>query len=354
MSSLVLSGPSAQPILLDGMRIPNGTPAPLSVAAAIVGPGLLAATANIATGSTVVTFSAPVSLPSGTAVYFSDQPTTPYALAVPVIGAVDGILSTPYTGPSDAAAVVTTKASSIIQFAAPLQLPEGQALVFGDQPSVTYFLAQAVPIPSPPFTPLSTATVSGSTPQASVPVTTAILTSPYTGPSDAGATVTIPIVPAIGQYLPYLPVGLIRVSALNLAAFHVSVVNNSPAIVFSAPVTLPAGTQLEFSVQAGVPYTLLNPINGAMAGTLTEPFTGPTAPLAVATNVTPIACSPIDADVEVVSKTGQKLIFGVQPFGDYAPTDFVTFIGQPDTYYCIGADRQPVVIQGIPASILSP
>lgn len=53
--------------------------------------------------------------------------------------------------------------------------------------------------------------------------------------------------------------------------------NGSPNITFSVAQTLPAGTTLYFSGQAGVPYVLLNAVSNATTGTLTSNFTGTTA-----------------------------------------------------------------------------
>jgi len=209
-----------------------------------------------------------------------------------------------------AATVAVTPGSEEITFSVPVTLPSGTNLQFSDQPGVTYVLA------------------------------------------------------ALGA---------------PLALTTVAVATGSPNITFSAPVTFPAGTAFQFSDQPGTTYLLASGISGT-AGVLTTAYTGPSDPAATALivggsgtvgflttqytgpgdpaatviNSTAVITSPNNRNLEVVAKNGQAVFLDVQAFGAYAPTDMVLCTEQPDSFYCVGADNQPVLLIGVPANALVP
>jgi hypothetical protein len=64
----------------------------------------------------------------------------------------------------------------------------------------------------------------------------------------------------------------------------VALTNGSTSITFSQTQTLPTGTQLYFAEQPGIIYTIASPgITAGMTGTLTQPYSGITAPASAAT-----------------------------------------------------------------------
>lgn len=86
-------------------------------------------------------------------------------------------------------------------------------------------------------------------------------------------------IPSESQYITVVTGGAgVAVAPVNAAlAGTVDVVNGSPDVTFSTGQTLPAGAQLVFAEQPGVPYTLESALTGGTAGVLTSNYTGTSA-----------------------------------------------------------------------------
>jgi len=262
------------------------------------------------------------------------------------------------TIPNTTTADVTT-GSPNFNFSDPVSLPAGTPLTFAVQPYTT------PPAGSP--TPPAFATLPPNPPVPAVynlaadlvSATAATLTKNYTGPPSIRTNVNV--VPSIGGYQSFLALGTMLVSSLTIAATaHVN--TGIRAVVFSAPVVLPAGTALTFSDDPGSTYYLESAVNGT-AGLLTTPYEGTTDVAATVTNVTCIVTVSENVNPAVVTKSGQAARFVVKPFGSYAPTDTVLFfppaVAPPasadgTTVTVTGINKQPATLVGIPANLLVP
>jgi hypothetical protein len=87
---------------------------------------VLAGTVDVTHGDTGIVFSVPQTLPAGTVLIPAEQPDATYVLADALVAAVDGTLTTPYTGTSAAATKMSTS---------------GSVLEFASQPGVQYTVA---------------------------------------------------------------------------------------------------------------------------------------------------------------------------------------------------------------------
>jgi len=141
-----------------------------------------------------------------------------------------------------------------------------------------------------------------------------------------------------------------------------TVATGSPDITFSAPVTLPAGTKLQFSTQPGVTYTLMNAITAGTAGVLTSAYTGGTGGVAAVLNQTPVLVltSPGATDLtqptqlSVVSIAGEKTLLTASPLGILPGTTPILTAQNFSELHLVGSNRQPVQLAAIPASMLVP
>jgi hypothetical protein len=166
----------------------------------------LSGTVTVTNGSASITFSTAQTLAQGQIVYFSDQPTVPYRMALAVSASTSGTLDRLYSGTGGASkltslgfnpaligisifdplgveqnyvswavptvlsgTVSVTNNSTSITFSTNQTLAQGTPIVFTSQPGVQYFLAQAI-----------TAT------------TGAQLTTAYTGTTNGSTTTTLP------------------------------------------------------------------------------------------------------------------------------------------------------------------
>ncbi len=89
----------------------------------------LAGTAMVANGSTGVAFTMPQTIPAGTALTFAAQPGVFYFLSAPITKATSAVLSTPYTGVSNAATVAGAVAPVTNGAAVTCQLTNGSTTV---------------------------------------------------------------------------------------------------------------------------------------------------------------------------------------------------------------------------------
>jgi len=136
-----------------------------TLSASYTGPTAAATTANqiaalvgavtLTQGSTAVTFATAQTLVAGTLLYFSTQPLSPYILSATITGVTAGVLTTPYlaaastaattiAAPALAGTVTTTAASAALTFTVAQTLAAGTALMFSNQPGVTYSLALGI------------------------------------------------------------------------------------------------------------------------------------------------------------------------------------------------------------------
>jgi hypothetical protein len=168
-----------------------------------------------------------------------------------------------------AGTVTVTNASASITFSTAQTLPQGQALVFSDQPGVVYYLAAAI--------------AAG---------TAGTLTQTYSGTGGAGKLTRLaPYQPVLGGISLFDPLGVeqnyVTWSLPTVLSGTVSVTNGSASITFSVAQTLPAGAALVFSSQNGVQYFLAAAVNAGTAGTLTAVYGGATNGAATTTNIGP-------------------------------------------------------------------
>ena len=84
-------------------------------------------TADVTQGSTAVVFSSPQNLPSGTALVFSEQPGVTYFLASAMNNATAGVLTTPYTGASGQGSAVQIPTTGTLLAGNPTQAVGGGA-----------------------------------------------------------------------------------------------------------------------------------------------------------------------------------------------------------------------------------
>ncbi len=153
--------------------------------------------------------------------------------------------------------VTVTAASASITFSTAQTLPQGQALVFSDQPGVVYYLAAAV--------------VAG---------TAGTLTATYSGAGGAGKLTSLPFAPKNLGIAIFDPMGeeesYVSWSVPLVLAGTVSVTNGSTVITFSQNQTLAAGSIVTFGSQPGVPYFIATALTAGTVGALTSNYLGVT------------------------------------------------------------------------------
>ena len=163
---------------------------------------------------------------------------------------------------------VTLAAGNAITFGTSQTMAQGTALCFAAQPNRFYYLAAAV---------------SG---------TSGTLTATYTGPVGAStcnpgqlnATANIFLGAAGSNSVYHAQKGAFSTPrgggpaflASNTLGVNVSTLSGT-ALVLSGPATMPAGTTLQFSSQAGAYYQLASPMVASASGTLTATYTGGSA-----------------------------------------------------------------------------
>lgn len=168
-------------------------------------------------------------------------------------------LAQPVQGANLAGTVTVTNASASITFSTAQTLPQGQALVFSDQPGVVYYLAAAI--------------AAG---------TAGTLTQTYSGTGGAGK---------LTRLAPYATAGHLGISVFDPLGTEqqyttfglpvalsgtVSVTNGSASITFSTNQTLAAGSLLTFASQPGQVYVLAAAVVAGTAGTLVTAYGGTT------------------------------------------------------------------------------
>ncbi len=161
--------------------------------------------------------------------------------------------------------VTVTNASTAITFTVAQTLPQGQALVFSDQPGVVYYLAAA----------MAAATVG-------------VLTATYSGTGGAAKLAkTSPYSPQLIGISIFDPMGVeqnyVQWGLPTVLAGTVSVTNGSANVTFSVAQTLAQGQPIVFSSQPGVQYFLSAAVVASTAGTLTASYVGVTAGAATST-----------------------------------------------------------------------
>jgi hypothetical protein len=257
-ASLICSTPSIAPITI--MSQGNATSGGAAIPATT--------TAGVTNGLDTVTFSANISLPAGTPLLFSSQPTLPQ---VPQGGSLAGPVFTPTT----------------------------PTLPVGPLAPAIYYLATAV--------------VSGMS---------GTLTTPYTGVTNTATVFTSPQVP--GSSAPYVTLGIILKSSLTIAG-TANVLQGSPAVLFSSAQTLPKGAAVTFASDPASVYTLKADVDASMAATLDENYAGTTDTTTGVTNVTPIATVLDFRSAVCITRSGQRAPIIVKTWGEFASSDTMLF-----------------------------
>src|SRR5271156_5220290 len=314
MSSYVMSGAPEQLMLTRGSFLPLAAVTKASLS-------LGGATLDVTDNSAAATFSAPVTLPQGAALLvvttfgiltaavtkssgtgadapFSaspsfatfSAPTTvqpgaelQFTTGQPGVDYEVAFMATATLQVYTAAVIAGSNAATL---SAAETLPAGTAVVFSDQPSTVYYLANSV---------------TGGT--------AIFLTEPYDGVSDAAATVT-----TLSNNTPGAGAVAVLTTAYTGTTEAADTPNGSDLVTLAAPIV--AGT----------------------AATFEEPFPGVTDAAATVTNATPVATSPINANPELVTRTGQNVRCVAKAFGAYAAGDYVLIVPQPDIFQCVGSD----------------
>lgn len=190
-----------------------------------------------------------------------DVVSSPASVNIPfgVLCEIVGASCQPVQGANLAGTVTVTNASATITFTTAQTLPQGQALVFSDQPGVIYYLAAAI--------------VAG---------TGGTLTQTYSGTGGAAK---------LARLNPYGTAGELGISIIDplgveqqyvtwtvptLLTGTVSITHNSASITFSVAQTLAAGTQVIFAAQPGVIYQMAAAVAAGTAGTLVSAYSGVT------------------------------------------------------------------------------
>ena len=231
-------------------------------------------TVTVTKGSTALLFSSPQSLTLGLIVEFSSQPGVFYSIAATTTSSTAAALTTPYTGTTSASATMkdgaatVTNGSTAVTFDVAQSFPVGAVLTFASEPGVYYALSAPV-----------------------VSSTSATLTGAFQGPT--GDTLA---------------------TELGTLAGTFSAVNGNPVVTASADqaAAVNPGDSLQFTSQLGTYYTVASlDITGKLI-TLSNPYTGTTAPTAYASNVcTPsTAAAYIEGVLATLSNVGTPSVTG--------------------------------------------
>lgn len=170
-----------------------------------------------------------------------------------------------------------TQGSTAITFTSSQTLAAGQLLTFSNQTGQSYALASAV---------------SGAT--------TGTLTTPFTGASGSGLTVT--------------------------PGATTSLTNGSTAVTFSAAQSLSAGALVSFAAQPGTFYALASAVVSSTSGTLTQAFQGPTTAASQTQSLAPLTGTFNVTNGSAIVPTSASQVAAINP------GDSVSFAGQTGTF----------------------